>query len=650
MYGITFVLIFVIIVSTIYWNVKTIITTNIERELENSSYLINSLIQTAADVSIRNHLRTTSENSIEIAEHYYQQFKDGAMTEKEAKMQVIDSIKPLEIGTTGYVYLLDSQGVLVHHPYAELENTNISEFKFVQTQIEEKSGYIEYLWQNPDDDYRRSKVLYMSYFEPWDWIVSVSSYKSEFSDLINLNDFEKEVTALKFGEDGYPFIVDMSGTFLLHPSLKGRNVIEENDPQGIAISKMIENRNGILEYDWKNPEDKESRKKLMVHSEIQEFGWIIGSSAYKSDFYEALNALTELIMIASAIGLIILIALTVKISAMVIKPLKKLEKTVLEGVNGDLSVRVQVNGSDEVNQLGRHFNQFVENLESKNIKLEEEVYRRQKSAEELAFLNKNLEGIIEERTEELYAVQDKLVQGEKMMAINKLIKDIAHGMNTPLGNSKTSASLLELKVKKLQEDYASNNLSKITFEKFFDDFDNTYRLLVQGLKRSVSLIDMFKLITRDSAMLQKEAFNLRNEIEKAIALLNIERGVLTIHCDETLVINSFREVITLMVSNLVSNAKRHSHKEGEDVRIDILVVLEDKNLMIKVMDDGVGIDEIEMQHVFNPFYTTNASDNIGLGLSVVYHSVHSIMMGTIDMKNRSQGGLEITLNIPNIDS
>ncbi len=97
----------------------------------------------------------------------------------------------------------------------------------MKQQITQDTGYIEYMWKNPNDDQARPKALYMTYFEPWDWIVSVSSYKSEFSELIDVTDFESTILQVKFGETGYPLIMDYDGTFLLHPELKGINTVTE---------------------------------------------------------------------------------------------------------------------------------------------------------------------------------------------------------------------------------------------------------------------------------------------------------------------------------------------------------------------------------------------------------------------------------------
>jgi hypothetical protein len=51
----------------------------------------------------------------------------------------------------------------------------------------------------------------MSYFKPLDWIVSVSSYRNEFDELIELTDFSDDILSLRFGETGYAYVVDIKG-------------------------------------------------------------------------------------------------------------------------------------------------------------------------------------------------------------------------------------------------------------------------------------------------------------------------------------------------------------------------------------------------------------------------------------------------------
>ena len=117
-------------------------------------------------------------------------------------------------------------------------------------------------------------------------------------------------------------------------------------------------------------------KLINVYSEIEECGWIVSYTAYKEDFYGPINDATKIIAVAMIFGLIVMVIVTINISKMVIKPIKNFEETVLQGVNGDLSVRVEIDGDDEINQLGEHFNKFVESLESQNNKLKIKLAKR----------------------------------------------------------------------------------------------------------------------------------------------------------------------------------------------------------------------------------------------------------------------------------
>ncbi len=69
-----------------------------------------------------------------------------------------------KIGTSGYTYIIDRNGTLKYHPEPTLIDTNISEYHFVKQQITQDTGYIEYMWKNPNDDQARPKALYMTYF------------------------------------------------------------------------------------------------------------------------------------------------------------------------------------------------------------------------------------------------------------------------------------------------------------------------------------------------------------------------------------------------------------------------------------------------------------------------------------------------------
>lgn len=98
------------------------------------------------------------------------------------------------------------------------------------------------------------------------------------------------------------------------------------------------------------------------------------------------------------------------------------------------------------------------------------------------------------------------------------------------------------------------------------------------------------------------------------------------------------------LQNLVSNAVRFS----SDVRI--TASDDGVNVRIAVIDSGPGIPEAELGRVFDPYYRIEQSRNResgghGLGLTIAYN-LAQLHGGSIDLRNREEGGLEATLTLP----
>jgi diguanylate cyclase (GGDEF)-like protein/PAS domain S-box-containing protein len=104
----------------------------------------------------------------------------GANATPEAARQAQERAEELllaeRIGTEGYFYVLNSEGIAVVHPVQELRDQDFSEYAYVQNQLAERLGYFTYQWANPGESEPRDKTGYMFYFEPWDWIVTACDY------------------------------------------------------------------------------------------------------------------------------------------------------------------------------------------------------------------------------------------------------------------------------------------------------------------------------------------------------------------------------------------------------------------------------------------------------------------------------------------
>lgn len=195
----------------VYIEVEKSIEESINGQLENSTLSLLNLVKTSAAVSIKNRLRAIAEKNLEIVEHYHKQYLKGNISRERMNSQIRDLLRSQKIGENGYLYTIDSKANVTFHPKKGVYGTNVLEYEFIRKQITRKNGYLEYLWKNPDEEFPRKKALYMSYYKPLDMIISAASYRSEFTDLVDYNDFRKSVLSYKFGKSGYAFVLDSEG-------------------------------------------------------------------------------------------------------------------------------------------------------------------------------------------------------------------------------------------------------------------------------------------------------------------------------------------------------------------------------------------------------------------------------------------------------
>ncbi len=384
-YSAVYILAIILGSAIIYPLVRTMIEDNIEHVLKNSTSSILAMVKTSVEVSIKNHLRAVAEKNREIVAHFYEMYKDGTLSEDEAKRRAESVLLSQKIGETGYIYCIDSDGFTVVHPKRELINQNFSiYFEFVKEQMARKEGYIDYEWKNPGEAGSRPKALYMTYFAPWDWIISVSSYRSEFSKLVNVEDFRDSILSQRFGETGYSFVVDGNGNTVLHPKLEGMNFLDAKDINSRELVKeMCDRKNGKIVYSWMNPGETVARYKLAIFNYIPDLDWIVASSSYLDEFYAPLHTVRNLFVAMVIVSLLLVLPLTMRISSAITNPLQQLINRFAADTPGDFSARVDTQSGDELGQLASYFNLFMEKLEQYNKDLQGEILERKQAEEGL---------------------------------------------------------------------------------------------------------------------------------------------------------------------------------------------------------------------------------------------------------------------------
>lgn len=345
-------------------------------ELENSVTLLANMVNTSLEVSMKNRLRGIAEKNKEIAAHYHDKMVRGLMTEAEAQARTQEAFSGQRIGETGYLYVIDSEGDVLFHPKPEVAGENVSQFAFVRDQMNRREGYVEYMWRNPDERFPRAKALFMSYFEPWDWIISVSSYREEFASLISADDFREDILDVRFGASGYALLLDEEGTMLIHPRISAQEFSAISAHNRTVKDLLTNNSSGTFRYQWMNPGEKQPRDKIMVYRTLPLLNWRVAATAYTEEYKAPLRQLRTILLVGAAPFLAIMLLVTAAIASSITKPLREIMQGFTAGGLGDLSVRIHREARDEAGQLARFFNLFMTRMQTYEEDLRSEIDER----------------------------------------------------------------------------------------------------------------------------------------------------------------------------------------------------------------------------------------------------------------------------------
>lgn len=224
--------------------------------------------------------------------------------------------------------------------------------------------------------------------------------------------------------------------------------------------------------------------------------------------------------------------------------------------------------------------------------------------------------------------RNRILQTNKMVAVGQLAAGMAHEIRNPLGIIRTQSYLIRINdgiddaVSKSLDfiDSAVNRASKI--------IDNilSFSRLSSNENKLVDINQMvLKLIEMHNDAINKNNINVK--IESNI------KGEMKVNSD------SLEHIILNLMSNSID-----SMEMGGDLLIITNVV--DNSLIIICQDTGSGIDESDLNNIYNPFFTTKEQGKgTGLGLFITYSEVEKLN-GKIDVKSKIDEGTIFTITIP----
>jgi signal transduction histidine kinase len=126
---------------------------------------------------------------------------------------------------------------------------------------------------------------------------------------------------------------------------------------------------------------------------------------------------------------------------------------------------------------------------------------------------------------------------------------------------------------------------------------------------------------------------------------------LELDCPPDIHINSFKDSIYKVVSNLVENAILHAFPSGAVGTMRISIKSTEEKIILKFSDDGMGIPAEHLPKIFDPFFTTSSGTaGSGLGLSIVFNLVTNKLHGKISCTSAVSEGTIFHIEFPIVET
>jgi len=301
-----------------------------------------------------------------------------------------------------------------------------------------------------------------------------------------------------------------------------------------------------------------------------------------------------------------------RISASIAAPLGDLEGLTRKIAAGDFSRRIAVRGDDELSSLGTSFNQMQDRIRDTLTTLEE-------------------------ANRELRESRAQLVEAEKLATLGRFSVGVAHEINNPLAIINEKAGLMKDYLERAA-DFRDKERFSALLAAIFAAVQRSRRITHRILEfagtpgESPDAVDLNALVREATALLDKEMA--RKDIHLR---LNLSEELPTVMTDRT----QIRQVLAGILRNAIEAV-------GEGGAIDVSTGRKDTGtLQVSIEDNGRGIPEEVLKHIFEPFLLTSkeTGKGMGLGLSIAYGIIKRLGGGIL-VRSELNKGTVFTVELP----
>ncbi len=245
----------------------------------------------------------------------------------------------------------------------------------------------------------------------------------------------------------------------------------------------------------------------------------------------------------------------------------------------------------------------------------------------------------DEEIKDLQAKEEILFRQSRMTTLGEMFENVTHQWKQPLSVINMSCS-----IQKMNYELGELDINEVI---------NTFDTVISEVKYLTQTIDDFRDFARND--IYKETFDIHEVFNHAVEILSFRLNKTSIEISneiDTLKYSSYKNYIIQIFINILNNAIDIFKKNSDAKWIKAQSVIKEREIIIKICDNGGGIKMDDINSVFEKYVTTKDKiENSGIGLYMCRQIIEKKLGGKITVYNSPQGAcFELSLPILEEDS
>ena len=244
-------------------------------------------------------------------------------------------------------------------------------------------------------------------------------------------------------------------------------------------------------------------------------------------------------------------------------------------------------------------------------------------------------------------LQEQLVRAGRLAELGEMAAGFAHEINNPLQIIKSEQALIETILEDFkQQQLLSESEDMVDFEDSIKQIslqvnrcsEITHSILKFGRKNEpeVQKVSLDQFIPEITKLVQKKA-----QVQGITVQQQIADHTPAVACDPT----QLQQVLLNLCNNAIDAIYARHGSAGGNLGVEAGPT-ENNMVLIKVTDDGCGVDDDNLKKIFSPFFTTKpVGQGTGLGLSICFGIV-TAMGGKMEVDSKPGEGTTFSVQLP----